>query len=275
MKHNYRSTIMLLFLLTGCATQGSLDTVHKEIDTISPRLFTTEKELANVRQEFSDRLSLLENRYTSDSDNTRKLLANIQANMDSMRLDMQAQSGKLDDLAQPLNKLNEDLARYREDDDKRIITLEDHIAKLQAAVDDLTAKYNAMAQQKEATQTPDAMYVKGVDTFKAGDMAAARDLFQNFLNLYPQHEMAANAVYWIGESYFNEKNYEQAILKYQAVIKNYPQNAKVPAAMLKQAISFKAIKDAQSATYILKKLIKNFPKSEEAKNARALLKKTR
>lgn len=276
MKHLYRYKILLLFLiLTGCATQGSIDTVHKEIDTISPRLFTTEKELGNVRQEFSERLTLLENHYKSDTDNIHKLLANIQANIDSTRLDMQAQNGKLDDLSHPINKMREELQRYRDDDDKRIFSLEDRIVKLQAAVDELNKKSSEAAQQKETATAPDAIYMKGVESFKAGDMAGARNLFKNLLDLYPLHKLATNAAYWIAESYYNEKNYEQAILKYQDMIKNYPLNEKVPAAMLKQAMSFIAIKDSESAKYILKKLAKDFPKSVEAKNARALLKKTR
>jgi tol-pal system protein YbgF len=117
--------------------------------------------------------------------------------------------------------------------------------------------------------------MKGLDTFKTGDVASARDIFHNFIDLFPQHTLAANAVFWIAESYFNEKNFDQAILKYQDLIKNYPQADKVPAAMLKQGMAFKTIKDTESAKYVLKKLVKTFPKSEEAKNARVILKKIR
>jgi tol-pal system protein YbgF len=114
--------------------------------------------------------------------------------------------------------------------------------------------------------------MKGLETFKAGDMPAARDLFTKFLEQYPKHDLVANAQYWIGETYYSEKNYEQAILAFQEVIKNHPQKEKVPAAMLKQALAFKAIKDSKSAKFVLKKLVEEFPKSEEAKRAKELLK---
>jgi tol-pal system protein YbgF len=84
--------------------------------------------------------------------------------------------------------------------------------------------------------------------------------------------LAANAHYWLGETYYNEKNYESAILSYQDVIKNYPGKEKVVAAMLKQAMAFNASKDATSAKFVLKKLVEGFPKSEEAKKAKELLK---
>jgi tol-pal system protein YbgF len=88
---------------------------------------------------------------------------------------------------------------------------------------------------------------------------------------FPQHQ-AANAHYWIGETYYNEKSYEPAILAYQDVIKNYPTKDKVPAAMLKQAMAFHAINDAKSSKYVLKKLVEAFPKSDEAIKAKDLLK---
>jgi tol-pal system protein YbgF len=114
--------------------------------------------------------------------------------------------------------------------------------------------------------------MKGLDTFKTGDMPAAREIFTKFIEQHPQHDLAANAHYWIGETYYSEKSYEPAILAFQEVIKNFPEKDKVPAAMLKQAMAFNAIKDTKSAKYVLKKLGEGFPKSEEALKAKDLLK---
>jgi tol-pal system protein YbgF len=111
-----------------------------------------------------------------------------------------------------------------------------------------------------------------METFKAGDMPAAREIFIKFLEQYPQHDLAANAHYWIGETFYSEKSYEPAILAFQDVIKNYPAKDKVPAAMLKQAMAFNAINDTKSAKYVLKKLGEGFPKSDEAIKAKELLK---
>ena len=172
-------------------------------------------------------------------------------------------------------KPNEELTRYREDADKRIILLEEWIVKLQAVVDDLVKKGSDALPPKDEIATPDSVYLKGLEKFKAGDMPAARDIFTKFLEQYPKHDLAANAHYWIGESLYSEKSYEAAIVAFQDVIKNYPQQPKVAAAMLKQAMAFKSIKDAKNARYVLKKLIEGYPKSDEAKKARELLKEIR
>lgn len=258
--------------LTGCATQGALDSTQYDVDAVKTRLFSLEKNLGGVRNESKEGIGAIEKNLKSDVAEVRKLSADIQATIDSTKTEMQAMNGKLDDMSISLKKPTEDLARYREDADKRIIALEDRIIRLQSTLDELTKKVGELAQAKEVPPTPDSVYMKGLDTFKSGDMPAAREIFTKFLEQYPQHDLAANAHYWIGETHYSEKSYEPAILAFQDVIKNFPTKDKVPAAMLKQAMAFNAINDTKSAKYVLKKLEEAFPKSDEAAKSKELLK---
>lgn len=261
--------------LTGCASQSALDSTRYDVDALKTRLFSLEKNLGGMRTESREEINAMEKALKSDVADVRKLAADIQATIDSTKSEMQAMSGKLDDTTISLKKPTDDLARYREDADKRIIALEDHIVRLQSSLDALTKKEAELAQAKEVPATPDAIYMKGLDIFKTGDMPAAREIFTKFLEKYPQHELAANAQYWIGETHYSEKSYEPAILAFQDVINNYPTKEKVPAAMLKQAMAFMAIKDSKSAKYVLKKLGEKFPRSDEAIKAKTLLKDIR
>ena len=263
---------VLMTGLAGCATQGALDSTRSDIDAVKSRLFTVEKSMGGLRSESREGIDAIEKNLKSDVANVRKLSADIQATIDSTKTEMQAMNGKIDDMAITITKPAEDLARYREDADKRIIALEDRIIKLQSVVDELTKKTGELARAKEVPPTPDAIYVKGLDTFKTGDMPAAREILTRFLEQYPQHELAANAHYWIGETYYSEKSYEPAILAFQEVIKNFPTRDKAPAAMLKQAMAFNAINDTRSAKYVLKKLGEAYPRSDEASKAAELLK---
>ena len=277
MKLTYILPFVCVVGLSGCASQGALENVRSDIDSIKTRVFSVEKELAGVREESKLSVSEIEKGFKSDVASVRKMSADIQATIDSTKSEMQALNGKLDDTSLALKKPTEDLALYREDADKRIIALEDRILKQQKVMDDLTRQMTDMLAAKKEVPTPvpataDALYLKGLETFKAGDMPIAREQFAKFLEQNPQHDLAANAHFWIGETHFSEKSYEPAILAYQEVIKNYPGKEKVTAAMLKQAMAFSAINDGKSAKYVLKKLIEGFPKSEEAKRAKAMLK---
>lgn len=259
--------------LTGCASQGALDSTRHDVDEVRNRISSLEKNIGGIRNESREGIDAIEKNLKSDVADVRKLSADIQATIDSTKTELQAMNGKLDDMGISLKKPTDDLARYREDADKRIIALEDRIIKLQLTLDELTKKTAELAKAKEVPATPDATYLKGLDVFKTGDMPASRDIFTKFLEQYPQHDLSANAHYWIGETYYSEKNYEPAILAFQDVIKNFPTKDKVPAAMLKQAMAFNAINDTKSAKYVLKKLGEAFPKSEEAAKASEMLNK--
>lgn len=263
--------LLLVSSLTGCASQSALDNVRSDIDSIKTRLYSIDRDFNSIREESKVTVGAIEKGFKADVSSVRKMSADIQATIDSTKSDMQALNGKLDDTVIAVKKPAEDLARYREDADKRILALEQHILKQQALLDSLVVQM-AKTEKDGASSTPDSLYLKGLDLLKAGDLVSAREHFTKFLDQNPNHELSANAHYWIGETYYSEKNYEAAILSYQEVIKNYPGKEKVSAAMLKQAMSFEAIKDTKSAKFILKKLVDGFPKSEEAKKAKVLLK---
>ena len=271
----YANVVLLLLVssLAGCASQGSVDNVRNDVDSIKTRLFSIDRDLSGIREESKTTAGEIEKGFKTDVSSVRKMSADIQATIDSTKNEMQALNGRVDDSAIVAKKAAEDLARYREDADKRIIALEERILKQQTQIDSLSKKLADFG--KAPGSASDTLYLRGLDSLKTGDVATAREQFTKFLEQNPKHDLAANAQYWIGETYYSEKNYESAILAYQEVIKNYPGKEKVVAAMLKQAMAFNAIKDSKSAKFVLKKLIEGFPKSEEAKKAKGMLKEIR
>jgi len=272
-------TSLLVLSIFGCASQRDLESVRRDNDEMKSRLFSQEKELNEVRGEvkegvekslasYRQNLEALQKEvagYQKDMAAIRKGGADLQATLDSARVDMQLLTGKVDDIRLMAEKPANDVALLKEDLNKRLTALDERLGKLE----------KAMADQKQAPpqpQTPEALYQQGHDAFKAGDNAKARELLSKFIEHYPKHKLAANAHYWLGESYYSDKNYDQAILEFQEVIKNFPDNKeKVPAAMLKQGMAFKEEGDYKNAAYVYRKLIDEYPKSDEAKIAKEKL----
>jgi tol-pal system protein YbgF len=98
----------------------------------------------------------------------------------------------------------------------------------------------------------------------------AIQLFRTFQRKNPNSPMADDAQFWIGESYFNRKDYNRAILEFNDVLK-YRRGDKVPAALFRQARAFVEIGDKTDARLILQKLVNDHPSSEQAKEAREML----
>lgn len=94
--------------------------------------------------------------------------------------------------------------------------------------------------------------------------------FRTFQRKNSTSEMADDAQYWIGESYFTRRDYNRAILEFNDVLK-YRKGDKVPAALLRQAEAFVEIGDKTDARLILQKLLNDYPNSFQAKDARERL----
>jgi tol-pal system protein YbgF len=267
---------LLLLALFGCASQGEIESVRRDSDEMKNRLFTMEKGLNEVRAEVREGVekSLAGYRQSLESlqadmsgfqkemASIRKGGADLQATLESARVDMQLLTGKVDDVRILAQKPADDIALLKEDLTRRLASLEERMAKLEKGVDE-QAKKAAQLQQ-----TPEYLYQKGYEAMKEGNLSKARELFSSFLERNPKHNLAANAQYWIGESYYSEKRFEDAVLEFENVIKNYPDKDKAPAAMLKQGMAFRELGDTKSANYIMKRLVEEHPKSEEAKIAR-------
>lgn len=119
--------------------------------------------------------------------------------------------------------------------------------------------------------TPESVYNEAFNTLQAGNNRAAREQFKKFLNSYKTSELADNAQFWIGESYYREKKFEEAILSFEDLIKNYPRSAKIPEAYYKQALSFSAINDSVAAKTKLEMLLNEYPDNELAQRAKQKL----
>lgn len=106
---------------------------------------------------------------------------------------------------------------------------------------------------------------------QAKKLGEARQKFQEFLRRFPTSPLADDAQYGIGETYYQEKRYDKAILEFDKVVINYAKGDKVPSALLKQGFAFLALGDKESAKQLLTQLVTEFPNSEEAKTARSRL----
>lgn len=281
-------TSLVVLSCFGCvATQNDLEMVRRDSDEMKSRIFMLDKGLGEVRGEVKEGIDKYLATYKQNVEGLRKEMegyqkdmaalrkgsADLQATLDNARVDMQLLTGKVDDVRLLAQKPAEDISLLKSDTSKRLATLEERLTRLEKGLADLEKKTAEVAQtQVQLQQTPENLYRQGMDAMQGeGGGAKAREFFSRFLELYPKHKLAANARYWIGETYYGEKNYEQAILEFQEVIQHHSDKEKAPAALLKQGMAFRELGDKKSATYDFKRVIEEYPKSEEAKLAKEKL----
>jgi len=125
---------------------------------------------------------------------------------------------------------------------------------------------------KEEQDPQKALYNNTLQLYQQGNFEAARKEAQSFLAKYPKSELADNALFLVGEAYYSEKRYKEAIETYQQVLDRYPKGNKVPSALLKQAGSFQQLGDATAARILYERLVESHPGSPQAQLAQKELK---
>ena len=99
------------------------------------------------------------------------------------------------------------------------------------------------------------------------DYRGAIERFKKFVEMFPDSNLTDNAQYWIGESYYALKEFDEAILEFDVVRKKYPKGDKVPAAWLKIGYAFAELGNRVDARLILQEVINRYPQSKEAEKA--------
>ncbi len=129
----------------------------------------------------------------------------------------------------------------------------------------------AAVSRKGASPVADSSYRAALAAFEAGRMETARALFADFLKNAPSSPLAPNAGYWLGECYYNLKQFDTAIITFKDVVAKYPAHPKAAACMLKAGFAYARLGDTANAKFYLETLVHDFPDSEPAKLARQRL----
>ncbi len=113
-----------------------------------------------------------------------------------------------------------------------------------------------------------AAYKHALDLVRGGQATAGRAQFEAFLQAYPQSSLAANAYYWIGESYYSQANYTNALYAFKQVTTHYPRHHKTSDALLKAGLTYQKLGDSANAQMQYRALLADFPNSNAAKIVR-------
>ncbi|MDE0032969.1 MAG: tol-pal system protein YbgF [Deltaproteobacteria bacterium] len=242
------------------------------------------------------------NGLKEELDKTRKQLADTRAEVDSMRSRLNAAEGAVEEIRSGAGpgvgagnmrelqgrlaaletevKSQRELLKVREDE---LRLLRDAVLKTGEAPADTAAREPATAATQTAVAKPTAAqdaaaiaqrdyedawkWLRKKDDRGAIDYSGAIEQFKKFLEKHPDSNLADNAQYWIGESYYALQNFDQAIVEFDLVRKDYPKSDKVPAAWLKIGYSFAELGNRVDARLFLQEVISRFPQSKEAEKA--------
>ncbi len=138
-----------------------------------------------------------------------------------------------------------------------------------AGVENASSKASLSENTQQAIPTAHKAKAAYNQAYKllVNDPASAVPAFRAFMNNHPQHELVANAQYWLGEALYAQKDYSGATEEFMQVLKNHKGSPKAPGAALKLGYSFYELRQWDFARRTLEDTVRFFPETNAAKLA--------
>lgn len=126
-------------------------------------------------------------------------------------------------------------------------------------------------ERKHFDSRPIELYKHAFSKLQEKNHQEAIDGFDGFLAQYPNHDYSDNALYWMGEAYYDVQNYGKALECFQKVVTLYPSGNKVPDSLLKSGLCYANSGDAATAREIMGQLLAAYPTTRAANIAQKKL----
>ncbi len=172
----------------------------------------------------------------------QKTMQDVQANsgsrLDSMSTQVQGLADNLEEVKARLGKLNQQVAEMQS-------TLQSLDSKISGGTP--APGSGGGAGPSGPPPSADVLYSNGLRDVTGGKYDLARQEFQDYLKYYPDTDLASNAQFYLGEIYYAQKQYKEAIGEYDNVVSNYPKSFKLATARLKKGMALLELGQKASA----------------------------
>jgi len=289
--------LLVCFFLGGCATQKDVSLLQRQIWTARRDLDKNKAQMAQMEKTLDEKLAALD----ADRQPLRKNQAEVGVQLDRIELELGRLSGQLEEASAMYTRNGERISEIQQNQMESMLEVRQNVEDLQRALNvmaghlglqelavsskpssqkekqsakALSPSDSGQSANKQPAANAEEHYGNALNLFRSGQYDGAREGFQSYLERYPKSALADNAQFWLGECYYAEKSYGEAIAAYEKTIKDYPKSDKVSSAMLKQGMAFIELGDSTAGKILLKKVVKEYPSSNQAKIAKSKLART-
>jgi len=202
--------------------------------------------------------------------------ANSGARLDTMSTQVQGLSDNLEEIKSRLGKLNQQL-----------VDLQNSVQSLDAKISGTTpapaagaanpasstgASPSSSAVPTGPAPSADTLYSNGLRDITSGKYDLARSEFEDYLKYYADTDLASNAQFYLGEIFYKQKQYVDAVAAYDKVLTAYPKSFKLGPARLRKGMALIELGQKTAGIRELREVVKRFPGSDEDRLARGKLK---
>jgi tol-pal system protein YbgF len=227
-------------------------------------------------EQSSDNVNKLGATMSSLQKSVQDVQANSGARLDTMSTQVQGLSDNLEEIKSRLGKLNQQL-----------VDLQNSVQGLDAKISGTTpgpasgaanpasstgASPSSSAGPTGPAPSADTLYSNGLRDITSGKYDLARSEFEDYLKYYADTDLASNAQFYLGEIFYKQKQYVDAVAAYDKVLTAYPKSFKLGPARLRKGLALIELGQKTAGIRELREVVKRFPGSDEDRLARGKLK---
>jgi tol-pal system protein YbgF len=254
-----RTLILGLGLCSGCALRGDVRKVELQVEALRAEMTRSDSARRVERDSLARVLVAVQATISAEQNALVQIRGDIRSDLQQVQQQLMALQELTGQSQQRLSELRSRLSNP---------------APAPPPPADTTTGGGAPASTVPATPSggtgspgPDQMYDVTMQQYRRGSFTTARLGFREFLRLYPNDERAADALYFVGES-FAPENPDSASAVYQEVVKRFPNSPRAPSALYKLGLLAQQRGDKAGARTFFARVLAGYPRSDEANLAR-------
>lgn len=241
--------------LTGCATKGDIRDVREDLTRVE------------ARQDSILRILQLQNREILDSlQVTTERLMNVRG-----------------ELANQLSQLNDELGQVAQLTGQVQVRLNQFDQQLADAIRQMGRMPGGEALPGGGTaggeggEAPDTFsmgqefYEIGLEQMDRGNARTARQAFQTVVDSFPDHRMAPQALFQVGETYVMEDALSEALNTFDEVVRRYQNSDAAPRALYRAGVIAEQQGNRDRAREYFQRVVDGYPNSDARRLAEAAL----
>ena len=190
----------------------------------------------------------------------------VGAKVDQMTSGFQAVQASMDDVSARLGKLEQNMV-----DLQNAIKVIQAPPSLPSAPGPAGSSGAGSAGLPPPGTTAESLYANALRDERGGSGDMALSEFNDYLKYYGTTDSAPNAQYYIGEIFYNRKDYDNALKAFDMVLERYPENNKTLDAMYMKGLTLVQTGERTKGANQFRAVYNKNPRSELARKAKAQL----
>ncbi len=204
---------------------------------------TSSRELAEIKAQLSDiQLQVLQlQKQAPSKDEIAALEASIASRVDEILRSQSATRTDLQELSARVGQLEaklEDTVFRLQQLFQQIAATNQALQAVRNAAEEARASVTSDRRQPVNPTDPQAVYDAAYNDYLHGHFDLAILGFRQYVETFEDTELADNAAFWIGECFYRQGKYQQAIGQFDDVLTNYQSSDRTASALLKKGYAY-------------------------------------